>query len=70
MIRFTGPLDDEGKNCIREICENAKAGNSYVYDIMDMISEELSPYFEGQRSAEKTAEILNSRVQLYLDENS
>lgn len=40
--------------------------SSYVYDIMN---EESAAYFSGQKSAEDTAEIIQNRVQNYLDEN-
>ena len=44
------------------------SGNRYAREIQGMISEELMPYFAGQKTAEEVAGILNSRVQLYLDE--
>lgn len=34
-----------------------------------IISEEVQPYFAGDKSADETAEIIQSRVQLYLDES-
>lgn len=40
--------------------------SSYVYDI---ITDESTAYFAGQKSAEEVAEIIQNRVQNYLDEN-
>ena len=37
--------------------------------VMDILSEELEPFFAGQCSAEEAAKKLDNRVQLYLDEN-
>ncbi len=43
----------------------------YYYDsgIVDIILEEAAPYFEGQKTAQQVAEIIQSRVQIYVDEN-
>lgn len=48
--------------------ENAKPDNWYARDIRYIFSEELEPYFAGDKTAEQAAEILDSRVQIYLDE--
>lgn len=39
-------------------------------DLMKIISEELTAYYEGDKSAEQTAEITDRRIQIYLDEGS
>ena len=52
----------------RFLIENARPGNFYVKEIESIIDEELEPYFQGQRTAEEAARILDNRVQLYLDE--
>lgn len=36
--------------------------------VVDILSEELEPFFAGQCSAEEAARKLDNRVQLYLDE--
>lgn len=43
----------------------------YYYDsaIVDIILEEAAPYFEGQKTAEQVADIIQSRVQIYVNEN-
>lgn len=50
--------------------ENLQSGNFYINEVLDIVSEELEAYFVGGRSAEETAQILDSRIQIYLDENS
>lgn len=39
-------------------------------DIVDIVQEEAEEFFSGVRDAEKTAEIIQNRVQLYLSEQS
>ena len=43
------------------------SGNSEVSDI---ISEECSAFFSGQKTAEEVAEIIQNRVSVYINENS
>lgn len=52
----------------RFLLEHAKPNNWNVSAISEIIYEELSPYFEGERTAEEAAQILDNRIQLYLDE--
>lgn len=48
--------------------ENARPDNWRVKEIQSILSEELEPYFAGDKTAEQAAELLHSRVQIYLDE--
>ncbi len=43
----------------------------YYYDsaIVDIIIEEAAPFFAGQKSASEVADIIQSRVQIYVNEN-
>ena len=43
-------------------------GNTH-YEVANIIEEEAAIFFEGGRSAKETAQIIQNRVQLYLDEN-
>lgn len=52
------------------LLENAQPDNYKVLHIYGMVSEELAPYFAGDITAEQAAEILDNRVQLYLDERA
>lgn len=61
-------LDEEQEKRFLNILEQAKSENSPAYDIWSMVSEELQPYFEDKRSLEQCVEILDNRVQLYLEE--
>ena len=38
------------------------------YDIWNIVYEETAPFFEGQKTAQEVARIIQSRVQIYLEE--
>lgn len=48
---------------IREICSVDNA-------LLDLVVEEASYYFDGKRSAEETASVIQSRAQIYLNEKN
>ena len=37
--------------------------------LYDIISEDVEGYFQGQKSAQDVAKIIQSRAQIYVDEN-
>ena len=43
----------------------------YHYDesLINIIKEEIAPFFKGQKSAKDVAAIINSRAQIYVSEN-
>ncbi len=52
--------------------ELVKGAQPYPYEmgkIRMIIEEELGAFLEGRKTAEETAKVIDSRVQLYLDEN-
>ena len=55
---------------IRDLMNNSKAAVNSDQTILSMILEEASPYFEGQKSAQEVAGVIQSRVQVYINENS
>ena len=61
-------LDEEQEECYLNILEQAQPENSPAYEIWSIVSEELQPYFDEKRSLEQCVEILDNRVQLYLEE--
>ena len=42
---------------------------SYDQELMNIISEESAAFFSGQKSAKDVAAIIQSRVQIYVNEN-
>ena len=43
---------------------------SYDQDIMNIITDEVAAFFAGEKSAEDTAAMVQSRVNLYVQEQS
>ena len=42
---------------------------SYNEALLNIVSEEAAPYFAGQKNAKEVADIIQSRVQIYVNEN-
>lgn len=61
-------LNEEQEKLYRKMIRQAKAYDWETEQVMDMVREELEPYFEGSKAAEQCVEILDNRVQLYLNE--
>lgn len=55
---------------VRDLIDNATAATNSDQTILSIISEEAAPYFEGQKSAQEVADVIQSRVQTYVSENS
>ena len=56
-----GPLSEEETERLRRI--------RYA-DVTDIIEEEAEGYFQGGKTAEDTAKVIQSRVEIYLSEHS
>lgn len=57
---------------LREVVESARlvsysSGND---EILNIINEEAAPYFEGQKTVDEVVSIIQSRVKMYISENS
>lgn len=74
-IVFSGNIIGVGLNTDednRKICgliDSAVGYSQYTSHFYDIISGEAAMYFAGQRPAKETAEIIQNRVQNYIDEN-
>lgn len=53
---------------VKELIESACPLSAAEDRIMAIIQEEAEPFFQGQKSVEEVAEIIQSRAQIYLDE--
>lgn len=62
-------LSEDREEVLRFLISHAEPGAWKIEAVMDIVSEELEPFFAGQCSAEEAARKLDNRVQLYLDEN-
>ena len=57
---------------VDEICEfiySVKKVNKFDNNIRNIINEEAQSFFEGQKSAQEVAQIIQSRAQIFVDEN-
>lgn len=54
----------------KKIYESATGAIFYDEKILEIIREEIEPFFEGQKTAEEVANIIQSRVGIYLAENN
>ncbi len=68
-IIYLYAADEEFADSIREQIDNA-VGNTFSDDeLTTIIQEEAAAYFEGQKTAEEVAEIIQSRAVVYVTEN-
>lgn len=62
--------NQEDVDLFLELLEGVSATANYNTSLYEMITEELSPYFAGQKSADEVIDIIENRVNLYLNENN
>ncbi len=53
---------------MREMIETAQSGENMEEEVLNIILEEAAGYFEGHKSVEDVASVVQNRVQLYLNE--
>ena len=54
---------------VRELIETVETSYQYDTQLNTIIEEETAAFFEGQKSAKDVADIIQSRVQIYINEN-
>lgn len=64
-----GATTQEEVDEIRTLIENTTSFSTYDEEINKIVNEETKPFFEGQKSANDVAKIIQSRVQIYVNEN-
>lgn len=67
VIMFRTAAEEE-INAVMELIESARPVTEEEDRIIDIIREEAEPFFRGQKSVEEAADIIQSRVQNYMDE--
>lgn len=60
---------EEEADLLREMIENAQPINSMDNEILSIITEEADSYFSGDKSAADAAAVIQSRVQIYVNES-
>lgn len=69
MEIILNPLTQEDCDRVLSYIKSAEHVYSYNTDITAIIEEECAAYFEGQKSAKEVADIIQSRVHIYVNEN-
>ncbi|MBQ4416332.1 MAG: extracellular solute-binding protein [Butyrivibrio sp.] len=64
------PLTQEDVDQVMELFNTVDSAYEYDDTLMNMVQEETTPFFKGQKTAEECAKILQSKAQIYIDENS
>lgn len=62
-------VTQEEADGIRHVISQIDGIYSYDRNMVGIILEEIAPYFEGQKSVDEVAGIIQSRVQLYINES-
>lgn len=62
-------LTEEEVDMIKEVIATARPTSSNDDQVMSIITEEAAGYFSGQKSVDEVADVIQSRVQLYISEN-
>lgn len=61
-------LTESEISCLRQLIEDAEMANTQHLEVMTILLEEARAYFCGQKSAEEAAQVMQRRVQVYLNE--
>lgn len=64
-----GANTDEDNRRVFELLDSAAGAMNFDVNIYSVINEEAFVYFAGQKSSKDAAEVIQNRVQNYLDEN-
>lgn len=62
------PMTQEEVDHYMEILKSFKNVGRYDDTLLNIISEEAEPYFNGQKNAQEVAQIIQNRAQIYLHE--
>lgn len=64
-----GALTEAQAQTVRDIVYGVTSEATYDQQLLNIITEEAAYYFSGEKSASEVAGIIQSRAQLYIDEN-
>ena len=62
------PLSEAEIASIKEFVKSVDRISSYNSEIENIITEDAEPFFAGQKSAEEVAKVIQSRVNIYINE--
>lgn len=61
-------VSEEMANTLRELVSTTTKVSNYNSSIFDIVNEQVQAYFEGQRSAEDVAKLIQSKANIYVNE--
>ena len=64
-----GVASDDDIKAIKDIINSIDGRNTYDIKIGEMITEEAEAFFKGQKTAKEVADIIQSRISMYVKEN-
>lgn len=64
------PATQEQVDLLKEVIASAKVSSQGSDEIMNIIMEETEGYFQGQKTVDEVMKVIQSRVQIYVSENS
>ena len=64
------PLTQEEVDFLTDFILSIDKFYRYSEEVHEIISEEAKAYFSGQKSAKEVADIIQSRLTIYINENS
>lgn len=64
-----GPLSKKNADMYRDLVNRTKKVETYNLPIIEIIEEEVQPYFAGDKNVDETAKIIQGRVTTYINEN-
>ncbi|MBR1866245.1 MAG: hypothetical protein IJ801_07040, partial [Lachnospiraceae bacterium] len=67
-IRY-GPVSQEDVDIYVNLVNHTKKSVGFDEEMMKIVFDETKAYFAGRKSLDKTAEIIQNRVQTYVNEN-
>ena len=67
-VSFDDRLTQEDADRLMTIIESANGTYAYNQQIIDIVTEESLPYFQGQKTAQDVANNIQSRIKLYVNE--
>ena len=63
------PLSEKEEELFYQLLDNAIVYDDRLDPVWSILSEETTPYFEGQKKLDAVIDVINQRVNLYLKEN-
>ena len=63
------PLTEAEVETIMELIKSIQRTGTYNEEIFNIVAEEAAAFFAGQKSAKEVADIIQSRVRIYVNEN-